>query len=284
MGGLTFGTNPVNSVSPYYNMAGGLVANYASTVGADPANQGLFSNYNYSTDGVGLDAPIGAFSGAANYALSSGYGGDLGFSGMPFAGMGFGLGGNPIQQAQMWGQYSNTMMDIQIDNSVHRAERERYADLKINGQQSVIQHQTELINNLISEGRYDQVYEQYNILLEEVRKFLPPGATEENVRTMALKACPIVSMLSSNNPFLENVTKGLGFGVGALFTSGKDSRDVRAQITGVPTSFRDKITKYAGWATGALLTLGAVALFRKGGKINPSKWFKAAPKAAPTVT
>lgn len=286
MGDIHIGSSP-GTANAAYNAGLGFgpastIASYAATVGSDPTNQGLFSNYNYGNDGVGLDAAISPFSGAYNYALGSGYGGDIGFGGMPFMGMGFGMGGNPIQQMQQWTQYNTAMIDMQTDTNVHRLEQQRYAETKMQGPVSVVNHHKEILSSLINEGRFDQVFEAYSEYKNAIRKLYPPGTDESIITSVANEQFPVAGALSTSNPFLENVTKGLGFGIGAIFTSGKDSRDVRSEITGVPTSFRDKLTKYAGWATGALLTLGAVMLFRGKGlsKLNPTKLFSGAKAAA----
>lgn len=241
---------------------------YAATVGSDPSGQGLFSNYNYGSDGVGLDAAIGPFSGAGAYAM--GYDGGFGGFGMPFGG-GFGMygGGNPVQQMQLWNQYNNSMIDMQTDNNVHRLEQQRYAETKMQGPVSVVNHHKELLTSLIAEERYDQVLPEYMEYKNAIRKLYPPGTDEKVIEAVANEQFPIASELGVSNPFLENVKKGLGFGIGAIFTSGRDSRDLRAEITGVPTTFRDKLTKVAGWAVGALLTVAGIALFRRA---NPASW------------
>lgn len=284
MGDIHIGSSPgIAGAQAYagYNPGFGFnpALSYAATVGSDPSGQGLFSNYNYGSDGVGLDAAIGPFSGAYNYALGAGY--DMGgFGMMPFGG-GFGMygGGNPVQQMQMWNQYNNSMIDMQTDNNVHRLEQQRYAETKMQGPVSVVNHHKELLTSLISEGRYDQVLTEYMEYKNAIRKLYPPGTDENVINAVANEQFPIASELGASNPFLENVEKGLGFGIGAIFTSGRDSRDLRAEITGVPTTFRDKLTKVAGWAVGALLTVGAIALFRRA---NPASWkiFQGGAKAA----
>lgn len=225
------------------------------------------------SQGLGVDTPIDPYMYANNFGGGS-LDGSLFSPYSMMGGMGYGMGMgmygaydpamakmSPIERMQYFNQMSDTMEDYQINRQVVRADKQRNADLRINGNDNAIDTQVKTTKRLIEEGDQDEVADAYDRAVALVKKQYH-GATDEQAKSILESNYNVAGAIQASpggSEFWHGFKDIIGFG---LFTDNKTKKDNLAYVTGAPVSHKDKNRRKAGEILGGvLLATAAIGIF-----------------------
>lgn len=265
-------TAGINSIAPMYNPQAGCIGGgnlFGDDIfyGMDPVNSG--------TGGIGMGSTFGN----QPSIFGNGYGMNYGFNQMP-----------PMKEGESLDEYKervrsymalqNEMQQFQTEMQVNNQKRNNGINFALTSEEDMVTRQIAILQSKIKANEQDQIMDCYNKLLQSAKQQLKnQGIDVNSVSNDQLKAYveKLYGQATGKSMTDEIAEHGSGqfgagfkdglFGLGWLFTNKRTAKDNIAEITGEPTSRKDKWNRVLGTAVSAILTAGP-ALMAFGGQLK----------------
>jgi len=232
-----------------------------------------YMNNNSNIFGIGM-----GYGGEMNYGggMGMGYGGGMNYGGG--MGMGYGPGSETMNMTQeQFLQHQEKMENYQIEKQVRQQKKLANAEFSSTAAEDSITRQIGILQRKIKNNEQDNVYTEYNKLINEVEIKLKEGGyigehTDKNqikayAEKLYLKSTgkSVTEDLTQNGDsgFVQGLKQGIGCGFGSLFTNKKNYEDNISAITGEAKSSTSSTWKavgnfVAGGLSAALLVFGGL--------------------------
>ena len=207
-----------------------------------------------------------------------GYGGGMGMNYGGGMGMGYVPGSETMNMTQeQFLQHQEKMENYQIEKQVRQQKKLANAEFSSTAAEDSITRQIGILQRKIKNNEQDNVYTEYNKLINEVEIKLKEGGyigehTDKNqikayAEKLYLKSTgkSVTEDLTQNGDsgFVQGLKQGIGCGFGSLFTNKKNYEDNISAITGEAKSSTSSTWKavgnfVAGGLSAALLVFGGL--------------------------